>query len=207
MSQKVTANVQSRLIVVEPGVTALDTQSDLYSALKEVWRTNANGEMRVDFPFRTIGGDPVGGGLSAGAYFFLRNDLDWRIRPQEANHELTITGNLFGESTDLPLFVPTLGAYTVSLRLASSSLTQVVNLVSPSTISTVIWEAGIEPETGYSAAMLLRLIASVLLGPARRVGGNEAVVTFKSITGTKNRVVAQVNRSNGSRDPILLDGS
>jgi hypothetical protein len=124
MAQKVTVDLASKIIAVKPAVTSLDAEIDLYSDLKEDWLLNANGEFGFEFPFRTIGGDPLGGGLEAGAYFFLRNDLGWRIRPQEANHELTITGNLFAEDTAQPIFVPTTGNWTVSIRLQTSSLTQ-----------------------------------------------------------------------------------
>lgn len=43
--------------------------------------------------FRQVGGDDLGGGLSIPPYFFLQGA--WRIRPMEANHTLTLTGNLF----------------------------------------------------------------------------------------------------------------
>jgi len=102
---------------------SLDVLIDLYSDAKEDWL--ANPFFRgFALPFRTIGGDDLGGGLDAGAYFFLRNDLGWRIRPYEASHDLTITGNLYANDVNLPISVPTLGPYTVSFRLTTSSLTQ-----------------------------------------------------------------------------------
>lgn len=124
MASKLTIDMPNRLIVAKPGVTDLDAAIDLYSDLKEDWLANANGETRMEFPVRTIGGDPLGAGLQAGAYFFLRNDLGWRIRPQEADHELVIVGNLYPESPAYDMFVPTLGAYTVAIKLERASLTQ-----------------------------------------------------------------------------------
>jgi len=110
---------------VDNNVT-LDTLIDLYSDAKEDWLANPSFR-GFALPFRTIGGDDLGGGIDAGAYFFLRNDLGWRIRPYEAHHNLTITGNLYAQDVNLPITVPTLGPYTVSFRLTTSSLTQRVS--------------------------------------------------------------------------------
>jgi hypothetical protein len=64
----------------------------------------------------SVGGDPLGSGLEAGAYFFLQNQDGWRIRPAEANATVTLTGNLIPEDPDLPLTTPTLGAFTVLIN-------------------------------------------------------------------------------------------
>jgi len=106
---------------------SLDVLIDLYSDAKEDWLADPVLRRKFALPFRTIGGDDLGGGLDAGAYFFLRNDLGWRIRPYEASHDLTITGNLYANDVNLPISVPTLGPYTVSFRLTTSSLTQRVS--------------------------------------------------------------------------------
>lgn len=124
MAQKVTVDLASKLVIAKAGVTSLAVGVDLYSDLKEDWVANAGGELAFEFPIRTIGGDPIGGGLNAGAFFFLRNDLGWRIRPDEVDHELRIAGNLYGEDAALPVFVPTVGDFTVTVMLERSSLTQ-----------------------------------------------------------------------------------
>jgi hypothetical protein len=107
------------------GYSTLDVQADLYSDAKEDWLSNTFFR-NFTLPFRVIGGDDLGGGVKAGAYYFLRNDLGWKIRPYEADHELIITGNLYPNDIALPIFVPTLGDFTVSTRLSTSSLTQQV---------------------------------------------------------------------------------
>jgi len=63
--------------------------------------------------FRLAGGDDLGGGLSIPPYFFLQSG--WRVRPMEANHSLTITGNLFVEGGGVPV-VSTLGTYQVNVN-------------------------------------------------------------------------------------------
>ena len=63
--------------------------------------------------FRQVGGDDLGGGLSIPPYFFLQGD--WRVRPMESSHNLTITGNLFVEGGGVPV-VPTLGTHQVNVN-------------------------------------------------------------------------------------------
>jgi hypothetical protein len=63
--------------------------------------------------FRAVGGDDLGGGLSIPPYYFLANG--WRVRPMEANHNLTITGNLFVEGGGVPV-VSTLGTFQVNVN-------------------------------------------------------------------------------------------
>jgi len=63
--------------------------------------------------FRQVGGDDLGGGLSIPPYFFLQ--AGWRVRPMEADHDLSVEGNLFVEGGGNP-FVRTLGAYQVNVR-------------------------------------------------------------------------------------------
>lgn len=109
------------------GVVTLDVLIDLYSDAKEDWLADPVLLRKFNIPFRVIGGDPLGGNITAGAYFFLRNDLGWRIRPYESDQELTITGNLYPQDTALPIFVPTIGNFTASVRLSTSSLTQAVS--------------------------------------------------------------------------------
>ncbi len=99
---------------------------DLYSDAKEDWLTDDNLN-KYRFPFTTIGGQDRGNGVFAGAYYFLDNASGWRIRPYEDNHGLAVEGNLFGADPNLPLFVPTLGGFSVVVRLNTSSLTQQVS--------------------------------------------------------------------------------
>jgi hypothetical protein len=61
-----------------------------------------------------VGGDELGGGLFIPIYVFLKTG--WKVRPMEASHSLTITGNLFTEDGSNPL-VPPLGSFTVLTTL------------------------------------------------------------------------------------------
>jgi len=125
----VTFNGDQKLIIVNSGITEIDAQVDLYSDWKEWVMEGTNAKYAV--AFRSAGGDPLGGSVYAGAYYFLQNQTTdgtqgWRIRPYEGNHTLTITGNIYPEDVTKDLFVPTLGSYQVEIITNKSSLTQVV---------------------------------------------------------------------------------
>lgn len=94
----------SRIILDSTSVTA----AEIYSRWVDWAATSDN--MKHGMVIRQVGGDDLGGGLSIPPYFFLQGD--WRIRPMETSHQLTITGNLFVEGGGIPV-VSTLGANNV----------------------------------------------------------------------------------------------
>jgi hypothetical protein len=95
----------SRIILDSASVTA----AEIWSRWTD-WHA-ANPEWPL--AFRQVGGDDLGGGLSIPPYFFLQGA--WRVRPMEASHNLTITGNLFVEGGGVPV-VPTLGTFQVNVN-------------------------------------------------------------------------------------------
>jgi hypothetical protein len=93
----------------------LDTTS---VAAAEIWSRWVDWQKLADnskwgLAFRQVGGDSLGSGLFIPPYFFLLNG--WRIRPLEASHNLTITGNLFVDGGGVPV-VSTLGVYQVNVN-------------------------------------------------------------------------------------------
>lgn len=84
--------------------------AEVWSRWCDWWQTVDNSKWPL--AMRQVGGDDLGGGLSIPPYIFLLNG--WRVRPMEANHNLTISGNLFVEGGGVPV-VPTLGAYQVNV--------------------------------------------------------------------------------------------
>lgn len=96
-----------RIVLDSAGVSA----TELYSRAVD-W--SALGDNAKYGPvFRTAGGDDLGAGLSIPPYFFLQGS--WRVRPMEASHNLTITGNLFVDGGGVPV-VPTLGTFQVNVN-------------------------------------------------------------------------------------------
>lgn len=110
-----TFNGETLIIRLPPGETEVDVSVDLYSAWKRFQLVDKR-NMRFPPAFRTIGGDDLTPGVVAGAYFFLQNDLGWRIQPAEEHATVNITGNLAPEDSALSMTVPTDGAFTVLLN-------------------------------------------------------------------------------------------
>lgn len=96
-----------RVILDSASVTA----TELYSRSADWLATSDNAKYGA--VFRQVGGDDLGGGLSIPPYFFLQSG--WRVRPMEASHNLTITGNLFVEGGGVPV-VSTLGTFQVNVN-------------------------------------------------------------------------------------------
>ena len=117
---KVTFDGPNKLIIVNFGETELDVAIDLYSDWKE-WVVLADNAKYLQAMY-TTGGDPTVGSKTIAPYFFLMNG--WKIRPHEADHQLTLTGNLFVDDTGTyggNYFVPTLGSYNVTTTILITS--------------------------------------------------------------------------------------
>ena len=161
----------SKLIVLDQiapsgGVVNIDVQADLYSDAKEQWLSDLSLN-RYRFPWRSIGGNPLPGGAVAPRIFFLL--APWKIRPFEADHQVTLAKNLFTEDGSA-LTVATQGNYTVLVNEVSDfssgddRLQLIINLL----------EA--DEEFGPSTARkLLRGTSTVLL---------QKTVTGGNLTGT-----------------------
>ncbi len=89
----------------------VDVDSDLYTAWKTFQLANKR-NMRFPPAFRTIGGDELTPGIDAGAYYFIRNDLGWRIRPAEQSQNILFVGNLAPEDSSVAIVIPTVGSFT-----------------------------------------------------------------------------------------------
>ncbi len=108
-------------ITLDSGVTDIDV-IDIYSRWKDWVKLGTNS----GFPaaFRVIGGDPLGGGIFAGSYFFLQNQDGWRIKPPEEDIQQQLNGNLYPEDALTTFLLGTTGSFNTAIRLSTSSLTQ-----------------------------------------------------------------------------------
>lgn len=114
--------------------------------------------------FRHAGGDDLGGGLSIPNYMFLING--WRVRPMEASHNLTITGNLFVDGGGVPV-VSTLGTYQVN-----------VNYTVPVQAQGISTSGGSGPTAAeIAAAILAAAQITPIYADARRMNGAEILGT------------------------------
>ena len=105
-------------VVFDPATQRIILDSASVSATEifsrwEDWAAQSD-NLKYGMVIRQVGGDDLGGGLSIPPYFFLQNG--WRVRPMEASHTLTVTGNLFVDGGGDPV-VPTLGAFRVLIKL------------------------------------------------------------------------------------------
>lgn len=123
MAAKWTYDPVNRLFILKSGVRDLDVKVDLYSDWKEEVLLSDN--IKHPIAMRTTAGDPTSATDALGPVYFMLNG--WRIRPDEADHTLTITGDLFTDPAGTDILVPTLGGFTVLGVIQLSTLTRVVN--------------------------------------------------------------------------------
>ena len=107
MGANVVADPDTRIIsvVTTPvsGAIELDVARDIYSELKEDWL--ASGSLnKLIFPLRPVGGDPISETTTIGKYVFLDNSTGWRMEPFDADHRLSLVGNLYAEDLDNPIW-------------------------------------------------------------------------------------------------------
>ena len=102
----ITLNGATRRIILD---SASVSAAQIWSAWVDWHETN----QQWPLAFQLVGGNALGGGLFIPPYFFLMNG--WRVRPMEASHNLTITGNLFVDGGGVPV-VGTLGTYQVNVN-------------------------------------------------------------------------------------------
>lgn len=105
-------------LVVLSGVTSFSAV-DLYSRWKD-WLLLSDNSKYLH-AFVSVAGDPIGSGQAIAPYIFLNTTDGWKIRPQESDHELRISGNLYSLDPSEQMFVPTLGDYTVTVLIERSS--------------------------------------------------------------------------------------
>jgi hypothetical protein len=204
--QKFTVDGVNSRLIAKAGVTEVDVQVDLYSDAKEHWLTTD--DSKFEFPFRTVAGDPIGGGKYVGDHYFLGNG--WKIRPQEADHTLSVDGNLWldeGETGEI--FVPTVGAFTVLALIERSAdaigVSEVgLNNTALTAVALAVWNIADEVEAGVSPIYAMRALCAVLAG---LVTGGPANPAFRGIgrpIGASPRVEMTAD-SSGNRSLVNLD--
>lgn len=158
MAAKMTYDAPNRLFILNSGVVDFDVVVDLYSDAKEDWMTDMTLN-KFKFPLLAIGGQAIGGGRIISPYIMIR--YGWKVRPQEADHTLTVAGNLITDDESSP-FASVLGDYQVTIKsiVSSNSLTASGTALSPSDLASIvngIWDEAIAAHaTPGTAARLLK---------------------------------------------------
>lgn len=78
------------------------TAEQVYDDAKQ-WYLASGLNRKYPFPFTTSGGEPITTDAFAGQYYFLRNDLGWRIRSTDADQDVYWDGNLIPTDLLLPI--------------------------------------------------------------------------------------------------------
>lgn len=103
-------------------------EKDAYSLWKTLLLTGL-AQLNVGAPPAfsvSVGGNDIGAGQNISPYFFVRNDLGWRIRPASGDGEVQFLGNLFPADTSIPLYEP---------NPASNDTVLIRSVVSPQSIT------------------------------------------------------------------------
>jgi hypothetical protein len=106
-------NGTTKIITLSPGTTSVSVR-DLWSRFVDWFLTDDNSKFLP--AFKTVGGDDIdlAQGTKIPIYSFLENG--WKIKPQEANHTLTINDGILLVNGGGDPFVNTTGAYTVRIN-------------------------------------------------------------------------------------------
>lgn len=142
-----------KLITVGSGVTSFSA-GDLYSRWKDWCKISDNSKYAPAFA-NSVGGESLGGGESVGGYFFIQNG--WQVRPDETDHTLVVSGNLFPIPDTAGIFAPTIGDFTVVVSMRTSSLTQKVTVeasVTASDIADSVWAHDVSTDTSGAGRTL-----------------------------------------------------
>lgn len=123
-------NGVTRTITLDPnaltGAATTFHAAELYSAWKR-WVVSGGG---AGYPpaFRVSGGDAIGQGVNAGAYYFLMTADGWQIQPPPIQgFSLDIAGNLYADNPVDSIMTP-LSGYTTVLTRQLSNTTETVAL-------------------------------------------------------------------------------
>jgi hypothetical protein len=103
----------SRIISLSTGTTSFSVK-DLWSRWVDWYLTSDNGKYLP--ALENVGGQVIS--VSANSYVPIYVTLvnGWKIRPQEANHNLDVTEGVLISSDNLSPFVSTIGAYNVQVN-------------------------------------------------------------------------------------------
>lgn len=211
----ITFDGATKQITLTAGTVTLDVV-DLYSRWKD-WVLDSDNSKWAE-AFAPVGGDTidVSAGTAIPLYAFLVNG--WRIKPQEADHTLAVSGGVLLVSGGGDPFVNTTGAFVVRINYQQPVQAITVNTAGGSGASAAdvwayatrtltaapltaaqVWQYLIE--NGLSAEELMRVIVSAAVGKAS--GAGTGTMRYRDLADTKDRIVAAA--AGGNRTDVVLD--
>jgi hypothetical protein len=146
----------------DTAVTTVDAV-DIYSAWKD-WVALGNAQYLPAFA-ESVGGNELGAGVSLSGYYFLRNDLGWRIVPDDGqDYTLQLNGDLYPQDANTAFVLPPAGDYTVLVTFQRSAASYVVlgtGTPAPTAeqVATAVWTRDPDDHTSLtSMGGLLRMV-------------------------------------------------
>jgi hypothetical protein len=164
----------TKVISLTSGTTILDVR-DLYSRWKDWSQTAGSGYLQA---MSVVGGDPVDAsqGIYVTSYFFLENG--WKIKPQEANHKLTVLNGVLVDAAGGGPFISTIGTYNVLVQYSQPVKSETVSISgssgpTPAQIATAVRDENMSTHTAAdSTGELIQKIE-------KKVDDNQALIISK----------------------------
>lgn len=132
-------------------VTEVDA-ADIYSRWKD-WVLAGNAQFQPAFG-ESVGGNSLGGAVALSGYYFLRNDLGWKLKPSEQDYEVQVAGDIYPADTDTvtyPWVVAPDGDFTVLFTFQRSAASMVVagsgGGVDPDDVAIAVWNRSMAGHT------------------------------------------------------------
>lgn len=107
----VTVDFSNSIIIMDPAATTYDVQA-VYSYWKDQVLVGSNAQ--YNFAFSIVGGNTTSAPNSIPFYTFLENG--WKVRPDEADHTLSVVSGILLSADGTDPFIDTIGAYTVRIN-------------------------------------------------------------------------------------------
>jgi hypothetical protein len=180
------------------------TAEQVYDDAKQ-WYLNLNNR-KYPFPFTTSGGEDVTTVQKAGAYYFLRNDIGWRIQGTDEDQDVFWDGNLIPADLTLRMIntqpgrtVAHFGLQPITTQsIVGSGITQ----GDKDDIENQIFARIVE--TGFSFEHLIRIIAAGAGGNVVQTPAGDYVI--RDVNNTKDRIDGSPAANEG-RTINTLDGT
>jgi hypothetical protein len=129
--QKVHFDGPNKYIVINEGFTALDVQTDIYSAWKE-WVQNLDNS-KYQQALTAIGGDPITDSTSVGITYFLENG--WRLKLPETDGTYNIAGNIYTREPGQSPYLPPDGDFDTSVEFIRSNIVDLITISGNTSLS------------------------------------------------------------------------
>lgn len=174
------------------------TWEDVYDNFKQWFLSGENSA--YPFAFTVSGGEDITDVTIAGQYYFLRNDLGWRVRTTDEDQDVFWSGN--GIPTDLTLPIVTGRAGRTIAHFGLQPLVTGLTGLETATAQAIMDFVVL---TGYSVEDILRILASHAAGKV-----NQPVVNgpyqFRDLNDTKD-VIEGDDTASGGRDITAIDAT